>query len=307
MRQIAAGAAHARVVGHHGPHAGPRRRPRARRLVGRHGRGVPHGLTGGHGDGSFRGGPPHVPDRRPPALLALPPRDPRLDRRADGGARSAISCRTTSSRCCGPRTSRAASPSRPSQSLDETRFLLDLADRHPIVAGVVGWVDLAAPDLEAAARGASRATRSCAASATSRRTSPTTAWLVPRGRDPRDRDARRPRPRLRHSRLPAPAAAAAIALARALPEQRVRARPHAPSPRSALGASSPGATRPAALAELPHVWCKLSGLVTEARWDGWARRLPPVPGRGARGLRPGTPDVRLRLAGVPAGRRATRT
>jgi len=28
------------------------------------------------------------------------------------------------------------------QSLDETRWLLDLADRHPFVGGVVGWVDL---------------------------------------------------------------------------------------------------------------------------------------------------------------------
>ena len=28
------------------------------------------------------------------------------------------------------------------QTLEETRWLLDLADRHPFVAGVVGWVDL---------------------------------------------------------------------------------------------------------------------------------------------------------------------
>lgn len=32
-------------------------------------------------------------------------------------------------------------------SLEETRFLLDLAARHPVVTGVVGWVDLCAPDL----------------------------------------------------------------------------------------------------------------------------------------------------------------
>jgi L-fuconolactonase len=33
------------------------------------------------------------------------------------------------------------------QSEDETRFLLDLAERHPSIAGVVGWVDLRASDL----------------------------------------------------------------------------------------------------------------------------------------------------------------
>jgi L-fuconolactonase len=35
------------------------------------------------------------------------------------------------------------------QTLEETRFLLDLADRHLSIAGVVGWVDLRAPDVEA--------------------------------------------------------------------------------------------------------------------------------------------------------------
>jgi len=33
------------------------------------------------------------------------------------------------------------------QSLDETRWLLTLADANPFIAGVVGWVDLQAPDV----------------------------------------------------------------------------------------------------------------------------------------------------------------
>jgi len=33
------------------------------------------------------------------------------------------------------------------QSLDETRWLLSLADAHPFIAGVVGWVDLQSPDV----------------------------------------------------------------------------------------------------------------------------------------------------------------
>jgi len=35
------------------------------------------------------------------------------------------------------------------QTLGETRWLLELADRHPFIAGVVGWVDLQAPDVRA--------------------------------------------------------------------------------------------------------------------------------------------------------------
>src|SRR5919201_4541049 len=35
------------------------------------------------------------------------------------------------------------------QSIDETRWLLRLADTHPSIAGVVGWVDLQAADVSA--------------------------------------------------------------------------------------------------------------------------------------------------------------
>jgi L-fuconolactonase len=34
-------------------------------------------------------------------------------------------------------------------TLEETRFLLDLADRHPFIVGVVGWVDLRSADARA--------------------------------------------------------------------------------------------------------------------------------------------------------------
>src|ERR1700722_980219 len=33
------------------------------------------------------------------------------------------------------------------QSLEETRWLLELADRSPLIFGVVGWVDLRSPDV----------------------------------------------------------------------------------------------------------------------------------------------------------------
>jgi L-fuconolactonase len=34
------------------------------------------------------------------------------------------------------------------QSIEETQWLLGLADRHPFIAGVVGWVDLRSPEVE---------------------------------------------------------------------------------------------------------------------------------------------------------------
>src|SRR5262245_60344936 len=34
------------------------------------------------------------------------------------------------------------------QTLDETRWLLKLADEHAFIKGVVGWVDLCSPDVE---------------------------------------------------------------------------------------------------------------------------------------------------------------
>lgn len=34
------------------------------------------------------------------------------------------------------------------QSLEETRWLLELADRHDFIKGVVGWLDLCSPDLD---------------------------------------------------------------------------------------------------------------------------------------------------------------
>lgn len=35
------------------------------------------------------------------------------------------------------------------QTLDETQWLLELAERHPFIAGVVGWVDLRSPEVRA--------------------------------------------------------------------------------------------------------------------------------------------------------------
>jgi L-fuconolactonase len=154
-------------------------------------------------------------------------------------------------------------------SLDETRELLALADRTDFVAGVVGWVDLTAPDV--------------AAGLLALRDGPGGLWLVGVRHQVHDEpdagwllrpDVRRGleavgkaglvydllvRPR----ELPA-----ALEVARTLPDVRFVI-DHVAKPRVRDGADPEWAERLAPFSDLPHVRCKLSGLVTEADWTGW--------------------------------------
>ncbi|MGV7219344.1 amidohydrolase family protein [Bradyrhizobium sp. UFLA05-112] len=68
---------------------------------------------------------------------------------------------------------------------------------------------------------------------------------------------------------------AAIATAQAFPQARF-VLDHAAKPPIAEGFSRDWADRIAALADCGNVWCKISGLATEARWNDWdAERLFP--------------------------------
>ena len=62
--------------------------------------------------------------------------------------------------------------------------------------------------------------------------------------------------------------AAATALATQVPEGRFVV-DHAAKPAIASGVIETWATELARLARRPNVWCKLSGLVTEADWRAW--------------------------------------
>ncbi|WFU40591.1 amidohydrolase family protein [Bradyrhizobium sp. CB82] len=70
---------------------------------------------------------------------------------------------------------------------------------------------------------------------------------------------------------------AAIATAQAFPQARL-VLDHAAKPPIADGFSRDWADRMAALAACGNVWCKVSGLATEARWNDWdaARLLPYI-------------------------------
>ncbi|WP_025033452.1 amidohydrolase family protein [Bradyrhizobium sp. DOA9] len=74
---------------------------------------------------------------------------------------------------------------------------------------------------------------------------------------------------------------AAIATAQAFPHARF-VLDHAAKPPIAAGGSEEWAERIAALAACGNVWCKISGLATEAVWDDWdAERLFPFVERAA--------------------------
>ena len=148
----------------------------------------------------------------------------------------------------------------------ETEFLLDLARAHPFVRGVVGWVDLQAPDV------AER--------------------LARLAQDPRLRGVRhvvqeepdpdflaRPAFRrgvaalARHGLVydllirphPLPAA---CRFAAAFPAQPI-VLDHLAKPEIARGSRQPWERELRTLAASPNVACKLSGLVTEAVWRDW--------------------------------------
>jgi L-fuconolactonase len=153
-----------------------------------------------------------------------------------------------------------------SGSLEETRFLLDLADRHAFVRGVVGWVDLVSPQLEhqleaLTAHPRLRGVRHIA------QDEPDDRWLA---REDVVRGIRLlKRYELTYDVLVYPRQLpAAFELARTLPEQPFVV-DHVAKPEIALGRLDPWRADLRRLAALPHVSCKLSGLVTEARWDAW--------------------------------------
>jgi len=151
------------------------------------------------------------------------------------------------------------------QSLEETRWLLELADRHPFIAGVVGWVDLQADDADTELEGLSQHPR----------------LLGVRHIVQGEPDGFLERPAFlrgvacleRHGltydilvyarQLPA-----AVTFARAFPRQPF-VLDHLGKPDVRGNGYQVWRRHFDRLAELPNICCKLSGLVTEADWTSW--------------------------------------
>jgi L-fuconolactonase len=152
------------------------------------------------------------------------------------------------------------------QTLEETLWLLELADRNPFIKGVVGWVDLRDPELP------SQLERFCAY--------PKFCGVRHAVQDESDdgfmlrEDFVRGIGMLaefdltydilifpRHLPL-------ACELVEKYPDQRF-VLDHIAKPFIRRAKVSPWDTDIRRLAAYPHVWCKVSGMVTEADWHGW--------------------------------------
>lgn len=152
------------------------------------------------------------------------------------------------------------------QTVAEARWLLSLADAHPIIRGVVGWVDLQSERVEEQLAELARHPRFVGV-----------RHVVQD--EPDDNFMLRPAfqrgiGKLRQfnlaydllvfpKQLPA-----AIQLVANFPEQRF-VLDHIAKPPIAAGALSPWREQLRELAKAPNVWCKVSGMVTEAKWVGW--------------------------------------
>jgi L-fuconolactonase len=155
------------------------------------------------------------------------------------------------------------------QSLEETRWLLELAAANPWIVGVVGWIDLRAPDAaDQLARFAGDphlvGLRHIA------QDEPDDAFLL---RDDFLRGLALLEPRgLVYDVLVYPRQLpAAIELARRHPGQAF-VLDHLGKPPARERGREPWATQLRALAACGNVACKLSGLVTEADWERWSPR-----------------------------------
>jgi len=151
------------------------------------------------------------------------------------------------------------------QTLEETRWLLELADRHPAIAAVVGWVDLQATDVEHELERVSQHRRLAG------------IRHIVQG----EPEGFLARPAFRRGigalgrfdltydilvyarQLPE-----AVTFAAAFPNQRF-VLDHLGKPDIRGGEHRTWLRHFGAIAALPNVCCKLSGLVTEADWHAW--------------------------------------
>ena len=152
------------------------------------------------------------------------------------------------------------------QTLEESRWLLELADAHPLIQGVVGWVDLRSERVE------EQLTRFAA--------HPRFVGVRHVVQDePDDNFLLRPefvrgiralrQFQLRYDLLIFPKQLpAAIELVRRFPEQPF-VLDHLAKPFIRDGVLSPWREQIHTLAAAPNVCCKISGLVTEAHWQHW--------------------------------------
>ncbi|WP_246064000.1 amidohydrolase family protein [Nonomuraea longispora] len=148
--------------------------------------------------------------------------------------------------------------------LGETREFLALAAGSELVAGVVGWIDLTAPDAADTLAGLPHGLVGVRHGVQSE---PDAGWLA--RADVRRGLAAVAAAGLAYDLLTLPhQLPAAIDTVAAVPELTF-VLDHLSKPPIASGELEPWRRRVRELARHPNVYCKLSGMVTEARWGSW--------------------------------------
>ncbi len=153
-----------------------------------------------------------------------------------------------------------------SQSEEETLFLLGLAEDNPQIAGVIGWVDLASPHIDERLQFFSRYEKLCGFRHIAQ-AEPDDRFLVcpefSRGISRLHQFGFTYDILIYPKQLPA-----AIELVSKFPEQRFVI-DHLAKPEIKSKDNTFWAKHIRHIAESPNVFCKLSGLVTEADWQNW--------------------------------------
>jgi L-fuconolactonase len=154
-------------------------------------------------------------------------------------------------------------------SIEETEEFLATAAAEPFIGGVIGWLDLTGPAVadEIARLRAGPGGDRLVGIRHQVHDEPDPAWLnrteVRRGLRAVSVAGLAYDLLVRARELPA-----ALEVARALPALWFVV-DHMAKPPIGTGEIEPWAGRLRSLAELPNVWCKVSGMVTEADWGSW--------------------------------------
>jgi len=152
------------------------------------------------------------------------------------------------------------------QSLEETRWLLELAEENGFIKGVVGWVDLCSADLHAQLKHLAQRRRLVGVRHVVQ-DEPDDEFML--REDFRRGIAQLAEYGLTYDLLLYPRQlAAAVKLVREFPQQ-VFVLDHIAKPSIAEGLLQPWEHDLRELAKFENVSCKLSGMVTEARWNRW--------------------------------------
>jgi len=151
-------------------------------------------------------------------------------------------------------------------SIEETRWFLEMADANQFIAGVVGWVDLRAPDIsdvldEFTSHPKFKGVRHQVED------EPDQAWLI-------REDVLRGLGELARRNIPYDLLVKTAHLkyvpviAHRHPSLRMVI-DHIAKPPIAKGEIEEWAKALAPVAKIPNIWCKLSGMITEADWKRW--------------------------------------